>query len=43
MDNVNYGKRGGCLFAALLRLLVVPVLYDSFGRAAAWFHRTGGK
>jgi Cu/Ag efflux pump CusA len=32
---------GGFFFAVLLRLFVVPVLYDSFARAAEWFHSTG--
>jgi cobalt-zinc-cadmium resistance protein CzcA len=31
---------GGFFFAVLLRLFVVPVLYDTFARAAEWFHRT---
>ena len=29
-------------FAVLLRLFVVPVLYDTFARAAEWFRRTPG-
>lgn len=32
---------GGFFFAVLLRLFVVPVLYDTFARAAGWFRRTG--
>lgn len=32
---------GGFFFAVLLRLFVVPVLYDTFARAAEWFHRAG--
>ena len=31
---------GGFFFAVLLRLFVVPVLYDTFARAAGWFNRT---
>ena len=31
---------GGFFFAVLLRLFVVPVLYDTFARAAEWFHFT---
>ncbi len=30
---------GGFFFAIILRLFVVPVLYDTFARAAAWFNR----
>jgi hypothetical protein len=40
MDNVNYGKRGGFFFAVLWRLFVVPVLYDTFARAAERLHRS---
>jgi cobalt-zinc-cadmium resistance protein CzcA len=31
---------GGFFFAVLLRLFVVPVLYDTFARTAEWFQRT---
>jgi len=34
---------GGFFFAVLLRLFVVPVLYDTFARAAERLHRTADK